>query len=173
MPYLMPMPMPPNQVCAGCAQNDLRRETASIPGPRHGLDVSRFGPVALQLRAERTHMPVDDLALADEVAAPECVQDLPARERAPGVRGEEVQQSLLEMIIRIVAPGQPTGALTMSAGWATTQAQERVRRAAAADQALSLPSSRGWRKIRQAWACGTRYARIGWWLESCSSRSQA
>ena len=41
-------------------------------------------------------MAVDDVALDDEVGAPERVEDLLAREHAPGIRGEEVQQRLLE-----------------------------------------------------------------------------
>jgi hypothetical protein len=53
-------------------------------------------PIVLQLRAESANVPVDDVALDDEVGAPQSVEDLLASEHVPGVGGEEVQQRLLE-----------------------------------------------------------------------------
>ena len=41
-------------------------------------------------------MAVDDVALDHEVGAPERVEDLLACQHGPGVRGEEIQESLLE-----------------------------------------------------------------------------
>ena len=53
-------------------------------------------PVILQLGPQRTHVAVDDVALDHEVRSPEGIEYLHAREDRAGVRGEKVQQCLLE-----------------------------------------------------------------------------
>src|SRR6266550_8373890 len=68
----------------------------AIPGAGDRLDVPRFVPVVLKLRAQGSHMAVHDVAFDDEVGAPKRVEDLLSGEDVAGVGGEEIQERLLE-----------------------------------------------------------------------------
>jgi len=71
-----------------------RNESVSDPG--HGLNIAGLVRIVLQLRAKGTYVPVNDVALTNEVGAPQPVEDLLPSQNAPGVRSEEVQERLLE-----------------------------------------------------------------------------
>src|SRR6267142_2866846 len=68
----------------------------SVARAGHGFDVPRLVPVVLKLRPQGAHVTVHHVALDHEVGPPQGVEDLFTREDAAGVRGEEVEQSLLE-----------------------------------------------------------------------------
>ena len=62
---------------------DVSSSEESVAGTRNCVDVPRLAPVVLRLRSESSHVPVDDVALDDEVGAPQRVEDLLPGEDAP------------------------------------------------------------------------------------------
>ena len=62
----------------------------------HGRDEARVPIVVLELDAQAADVPVDDVALGDEVGAPDRVEDLVPGDDASAAAGEQVQQALLD-----------------------------------------------------------------------------
>lgn len=52
--------------------------------------------IVLELDAEVPNVAIDDVALGDEVRAPDGVEDLLSRHQPPAPAGEEVQEGLLD-----------------------------------------------------------------------------
>src|SRR5664280_1462208 len=60
------------------------------------LDEARMPVVVLELDAQAPDVAIHDVALGDEVGAPDRVEDLLVRHHAPGATGQEIEQALLE-----------------------------------------------------------------------------
>src|SRR6478672_2286139 len=68
----------------------------SVAHARDRRDESRVPIVILELDPEAPDMPVDDVALGDEVGAPDAVEDLVACQYASAAAGEEIEKALLD-----------------------------------------------------------------------------
>src|SRR6185503_13317116 len=68
----------------------------AVADTRHGGDEARVSVVVLELDAQAADVSVDDVALCDEVGAPDRVEDLVPGEDAPAATGEQIQQALLD-----------------------------------------------------------------------------
>ena len=67
-----------------------------VAAARHGRDEARVPVVVLELVRRLPDVAIDDVALGDEVGAPDRVEDLVARDDAAPPAGEQVDQALLD-----------------------------------------------------------------------------
>src|SRR6266571_6570335 len=85
--------------CAGalfCGAGHARLRLESITRTRHGLDVPRRAPLVVELHAQLADVTVDDVALDLELAAPDRCEQVLATQRLSGVRGQEIEERLLD-----------------------------------------------------------------------------
>src|SRR6185503_5037135 len=75
------------------AVREGRHESVAAPGDR--CDEPRVTVVVLELHSEAADMAVDDVALGNEIRAPDRIQDLVSRDDAPASAREQVQEALL------------------------------------------------------------------------------
>src|SRR5689334_9459321 len=61
-----------------------------------GRDEARLPVIVLQLDAQAPDVPIDDVALGDEVRAPDRVEDLVAGHDPAAAAGEQIQEALLD-----------------------------------------------------------------------------
>lgn len=68
----------------------------SVPLARHRRDEAGVPVVVLQLDPQAPDMAIDDVALGDEIGAPDRIEDLVSRDDLPATAREQIEQALLD-----------------------------------------------------------------------------
>src|SRR5207253_8966398 len=109
----------------------LHFETVSLAW--NGFDVARRAPIIVELHAKLPDVTIDDIALDLEVAAPDARQQALACEHLTGVRGQDVQEGLLDRReLEAAAAAQLHGLLDTVDLELAAEADLRLQRAAEA-----------------------------------------
>src|ERR671936_2562412 len=79
----------------------------AVPPSGHRFDESWTAPVVAELHAKLADVPVDDVALDLEFASPDARDEVLSAEHLARVRGEEVEECLLNGREREIVAGHP------------------------------------------------------------------